>query len=73
MISLFFIEFLVRPSQILPFVFQIFDRESVLEHFVRKVQCRGLFSTHYHRLAVDYLNDPKVFLVFLSRIIISVS
>ncbi|BAT86257.1 DNA mismatch repair protein [Vigna angularis] len=34
--------------------------ESVLEHFVRKVQCRGLFSTHYHRLAVDYLNDPKV-------------
>ncbi|ESW35166.1 hypothetical protein PHAVU_001G212500 [Phaseolus vulgaris] len=34
--------------------------EAVLEHFVRKVQCRGLFSTHYHRLAVDYLKDPKV-------------
>ncbi|KAK7284586.1 hypothetical protein RJT34_19335 [Clitoria ternatea] len=34
--------------------------ESVLEHFVRKVQCRGLFSTHYHRLALDYQKDPKV-------------
>ncbi|KAL6525912.1 hypothetical protein OROMI_030307 [Orobanche minor] len=33
---------------------------SVLEHFVREVQCRGMFSTHYHRLAVDYQNDPKV-------------
>ncbi|WJX79846.1 DNA mismatch repair protein msh6 [Trifolium repens] len=34
--------------------------ESVLEHLVRKVQCRGLFSTHYHRLAIDYIKDPKV-------------
>uniref|UniRef100_A0A803M7J7 DNA mismatch repair protein n=1 Tax=Chenopodium quinoa TaxID=63459 RepID=A0A803M7J7_CHEQI len=34
--------------------------ESVLEHFVRKVQCRGMFSTHYHRLAIDYKRDPKV-------------
>ncbi|XP_045796894.1 DNA mismatch repair protein MSH6 [Trifolium pratense] len=34
--------------------------ESVLEHLVHKVQCRGLFSTHYHRLAIDYLKDPKV-------------
>ncbi|GLT42632.1 hypothetical protein SLA2020_166220 [Shorea laevis] len=34
--------------------------ESVLEHFVHKVNCRGMFSTHYHRLAVDYQKDPKV-------------
>ncbi|KAF4364558.1 hypothetical protein G4B88_012140 [Cannabis sativa] len=33
---------------------------SVLEHFVHKVQCRGMFSTHYHRLAIDYQKDPKV-------------
>ncbi|KAL0371529.1 UNVERIFIED_CONTAM: DNA mismatch repair protein MSH6 [Sesamum angustifolium] len=32
---------------------------SVLEHFVRTVQCRGMFSTHYHRLAVDYQKDPR--------------
>uniref|UniRef100_A0A7N2M2R5 DNA mismatch repair proteins mutS family domain-containing protein n=1 Tax=Quercus lobata TaxID=97700 RepID=A0A7N2M2R5_QUELO len=38
--------------------------ESVLQHFVHKVQCRGMFSTHYHRLAVDYQNDPKVYLCF---------
>ncbi|KAH1195675.1 hypothetical protein GLYMA_19G216000v4 [Glycine max] len=40
--------------------------ESVLEHLVRKVQCRGLFSTHYHRLAVDYLKDPKVCLCHMA-------
>ncbi|XP_020234813.1 DNA mismatch repair protein MSH6 [Cajanus cajan] len=40
--------------------------ESVLEHLVRKVQCRGLFSTHYHRLAVDYLKDPKVSLCHMA-------
>ncbi|KAH1259081.1 Histidine kinase CKI1 [Glycine max] len=39
-------------------------KDSVLEHLVRMVQCRGLFSTHYHRLAVDYLKDPKVLPVF---------
>ncbi|XP_047969957.1 DNA mismatch repair protein MSH6 [Salvia hispanica] len=33
---------------------------AVLEHFVHTVQCRGMFSTHYHRLAVDYKSDPKV-------------
>ncbi|XP_062083571.1 DNA mismatch repair protein MSH6 [Humulus lupulus] len=33
---------------------------SVLEHFVHKVQCRGMFSTHYHRLAIDYQKDTKV-------------
>ncbi|KAM0952719.1 putative DNA mismatch repair protein MutS/MSH [Dioscorea sansibarensis] len=33
---------------------------SVLEYFVRNTQCRGLFSTHYHRLAVDYEKDSKI-------------
>ncbi|XP_027349607.1 DNA mismatch repair protein MSH6 [Abrus precatorius] len=40
--------------------------ESVLEHLVRRVQCRGLFSTHYHRLAIDYLKDPKVCLCHMA-------
>lgn len=40
--------------------------ESVLEHFVHKVQCRGLFSTHYHRLAVDYKKDPRVLLCHMA-------
>ncbi|KAG8663592.1 hypothetical protein MANES_01G227200v8 [Manihot esculenta] len=40
--------------------------ESVLEHFVHKVQCRGMFSTHYHRLAVDYKKDPKVSLCHMA-------
>ncbi|KAL7151089.1 hypothetical protein ABFS83_04G007600 [Erythranthe nasuta] len=39
---------------------------SVLEHFVRTVKCRGLFSTHYHRLAVDYQRDPKVSLCHMA-------
>ncbi|CAA0824896.1 DNA mismatch repair protein MSH6 [Striga hermonthica] len=39
---------------------------SVLEHFVREVQCRGMFSTHYHRLAVDYQNDLKVSLCHMA-------
>lgn len=39
---------------------------SVLEHFVRGVQCRGMFSTHYHRLAVDYQSDPKVSLCHMA-------
>ncbi|KAI3449400.1 hypothetical protein Pfo_006065 [Paulownia fortunei] len=39
---------------------------SVLEHFVRAVQCRGMFSTHYHRLAVDYQRDPKVSLCHMA-------
>lgn len=38
----------------------------MLEHFVRGVQCRGMFSTHYHRLAVDYQSDPKVCQKFVS-------
>ncbi|KAK9282095.1 hypothetical protein L1049_005007 [Liquidambar formosana] len=40
--------------------------ESVLEHFVHKVQCRGMFSTHYHRLAVDYQKDPKISLCHMA-------
>ncbi|TYI19204.1 hypothetical protein ES332_A07G148900v1 [Gossypium tomentosum] len=40
--------------------------ESVLEHFVHKVQCRGMFSTHYHRLAVDYRNNSKVSLCHMA-------
>ncbi|KAG9457908.1 hypothetical protein H6P81_002416 [Aristolochia fimbriata] len=34
--------------------------QSVLEHFICKIGCRGIFSTHYHRLAVEYEKDPKV-------------
>jgi hypothetical protein len=44
--------------------FSMLFSESVLEHFVHKVQCRGMFSTHYHRLAVDYQKDSKVCLYF---------
>lgn len=40
--------------------------ESVLEHFVHKIQCRGIFSTHYHRLSVDYERDPKVSLCHMA-------
>ncbi|KAL8142654.1 hypothetical protein V2J09_015686, partial [Rumex salicifolius] len=40
--------------------------ESVLEHFVRKIRCRGMFSTHYHRLAVDYKADPSVALCHMA-------
>ncbi|KAL2556591.1 DNA mismatch repair protein MSH6 [Forsythia ovata] len=39
---------------------------SVLEHFVCKVQCRGMFSTHYHRLAIDYQKNPKVSLCHMA-------
>lgn len=40
--------------------------ESVLEHFVSKVQCRGVFSTHYHRLALAYYKDPRVSLCHMA-------
>ncbi|XVF32881.1 hypothetical protein REPUB_Repub17cG0121200 [Reevesia pubescens] len=40
--------------------------ESVLEYFVHKVQCRGMFSTHYHRLAVDYQNNSKISLCHMA-------
>ncbi|XP_051141836.1 DNA mismatch repair protein MSH6 isoform X2 [Andrographis paniculata] len=39
---------------------------SVLEHFICTVQCRGMFSTHYHRLAVDYENNTKVSLCHMA-------
>ncbi|XP_024965615.1 DNA mismatch repair protein MSH6 isoform X2 [Cynara cardunculus var. scolymus] len=39
---------------------------SVLEHLVNKVQCRGLFSTHYHHLALDYQRIPKVSLCHMA-------
>lgn len=32
----------------------------MLQHLARKTGCRGLFSTHYHRLAFDHANDPLV-------------
>lgn len=54
------------------FLDSIFARESVLEHFVDKVKCRGMFSTHYHRLAVDYKKDPRVCLcIFLQFLFFS--
>lgn len=51
------------PSHLLC-ILQIFGREAVLEHLVQNVQCRGMFSTHYHLLALGYHNDPKVSLYF---------
>ncbi|KAL4572174.1 hypothetical protein LXL04_018943 [Taraxacum kok-saghyz] len=39
---------------------------SVLEHLVNKVQCRGMFSTHYHHLALDYQHADKVSLCHMA-------
>lgn len=39
---------------------------SVLDHLVNKVQCRGLFSTHYHHLALDYQQVDKVSLCHMA-------
>ncbi|KAL4566954.1 hypothetical protein LXL04_022524 [Taraxacum kok-saghyz] len=39
---------------------------SVLEHLVNKVQCRGMFSTHYHHLALDYQQADKVSLCHMA-------
>ncbi|GJR83688.1 DNA mismatch repair protein MSH6 [Tanacetum coccineum] len=39
---------------------------SVLEYLVNKVHCRGLFSTHYHHLALDYQQIPKVSLCHMA-------
>lgn len=33
---------------------------SVLQHLLHETDCRGMFSTHYHRLAADFVKDPKV-------------
>ncbi|PAN12331.1 hypothetical protein PAHAL_2G259800 [Panicum hallii] len=38
---------------------------SVLEYLVHQVQCLGLFSTHYHRLAVEH-KDTKVSLCHMA-------
>ncbi|XP_047048385.1 DNA mismatch repair protein MSH6 [Lolium rigidum] len=38
---------------------------SVLDYLVRHVQCLGLFSTHYHRLAVEH-EDNKVSLCHMA-------
>jgi DNA mismatch repair protein MSH6 len=32
----------------------------VLTHLAHKVQCRGLFATHYHTLAASHAHDPHV-------------
>ncbi|KAI4341663.1 hypothetical protein MLD38_026357 [Melastoma candidum] len=40
--------------------------EAVLHHFVHSVQCRGMFSTHYHHLAVKCSNDPGVSLCHMA-------
>lgn len=39
---------------------------AVLEHLAHNIGCRGMFSTHYHRLANDHANDPKVALYHMS-------
>ncbi|XP_073149982.1 DNA mismatch repair protein MSH6 isoform X2 [Henckelia pumila] len=39
---------------------------SVLEHFVSTVRCRGMFSTHYHKLAIEYQKNPKVSLCHMA-------
>lgn len=39
---------------------------SVLEYLVHQTKCRGLFSTHYHRLAVEYEKDAKVLLCHMA-------
>ncbi|PKA65146.1 DNA mismatch repair protein MSH6 [Apostasia shenzhenica] len=33
---------------------------SVLEYLVHKIECMGMFSTHYHRLAADFAKESKV-------------
>ncbi|KAK8958385.1 DNA mismatch repair protein MSH6 [Platanthera guangdongensis] len=34
--------------------------ESVLQYLVHETQCRGMFSTHYHRLAANFVKDSRV-------------
>jgi hypothetical protein len=33
---------------------------AVLHHLAHSVGCRGMFSTHYHRLADEHADDPTV-------------
>lgn len=35
-------------------------RHAVLHRLTQEVGCRGMFSTHYHRLATDHASDPTV-------------
>jgi DNA mismatch repair protein MSH6 len=32
---------------------------AVVEHLLRKIQCRTLFATHYHSLVEEYLHEPE--------------
>lgn len=32
----------------------------MLHRLTQEVGCRGMFSTHYHRLATDHASDPSV-------------
>ena len=34
--------------------------DSVLNHIVKRIRCRGLFSTHYHTLSEKYSNVEEV-------------
>jgi hypothetical protein len=47
------------------------NRASVLEYLVHQVQCLGMFSTHYHRLAVEHkdakVNDTHFLILFLFK------
>lgn len=40
-------------------------RHAVLHRLTQEVGCRGMFSTHYHRLATDHASDPTVRFFFL--------
>lgn len=35
-------------------------RHAVLWELAHKIGCRGIFSTHYHRLATEHATDPTV-------------
>ncbi|WVZ64907.1 hypothetical protein U9M48_014354 [Paspalum notatum var. saurae] len=50
---------------IAPLTYSCYNRASVLEYLVNQVQCLGLFSTHYHRLAVEH-KDTKVSLCHMA-------
>eukprot|EP00249_Psilotum_nudum_P010857 c22813_g1_i2 orf=215-853(+) len=39
---------------------------AVLHHLSHKVGCRGIFSTHYHRLADEHADDPAVALYHMA-------
>ncbi|XP_024530362.1 DNA mismatch repair protein MSH6 isoform X3 [Selaginella moellendorffii] len=39
---------------------------AVLHYLAHNVQCRGMFSSHYHKLASDFANDPSVSLCHMA-------